>query len=161
MRATDHAPTGVTVCDRKNDRTAAMTQIVTVSAATAAYATEGLKPSARISGAMQTQETTQAQVLEARRADTLRHDQMNSIVGPPAIALFFLTAGERGRLMQQTTLREAEDAYFLNEADVEEASGKQSEDEHAEDSEGNDDPGEEFDQQQAEVLALPAPETYS
>ena len=134
-----------------------MTIIVTFSAATAAYATEGLKPSARISGAMQTQETTQAQVLEARRADTVRHAQIDNIVGPPAVALFFLTAGERGRLLQQTTWREAEDAYLLNEADVEEAAGKQSDDEPADD----DDAGEEFDQQQAEILALPAPETYS
>lgn len=135
-----------------------MTQIVSVSAATAAYATEGLKPSARISGAMQTQETTQAQILEARRADTLRHDQMNSIVGPPAIALFFLTAGERGRTMQQMTLREVEDAYLVNEAEVEETSGKQSGDEPAEDdgAEG-DDTDEELAQRQAEILALPAP----
>ncbi len=134
-----------------------MTQIVSVSAVTAAYATEGLKPSARISGAMQTQETTQAQILEARHADTKRHEQMNSIVGPPAIALFFLTAGERGRTMQQMTLREVEDAYLVNEAEIEETSGKQSEDEPAEDGADGDDADDELAQRQAEILALPAP----
>jgi hypothetical protein len=136
-----------------------MTEIVSVSAATAAYATEGLKPSARVSGSTHTQETAWLQNREARAADNLRHTQMTNIVGPPAIAVFFLTAGERNRVLAQTTRREAEEAYFFGKEDVEETRGdarRQSEENAAED---NSD--EQPEEEQSEILALPSPEDFS
>lgn len=135
-----------------------MTEVVSVSAVTAAYATEGLKPSARVSGSPHTHEATFQQTQEARAADNLRHAQMMNVVGPPAIAVFFLTAGERNRLLQQTTLREAEDAYFFGREEVEETSDKQSDEEASEENASEDgDDEEEFHEEQTEVLALPAP----
>lgn len=135
-----------------------MTEIVSVSAATAAYATEGLRPSARISGSTHTPETTSRQAQEARAADNLRHAQMMNVVGPPAIAVFFLTAGERNRLLQQTTLREAEEAYFFGKEEVEETEAR-GEDARDESSAGSD--GEEHRDEPAEILGLPAPEEVS
>jgi hypothetical protein len=135
-----------------------MTGVITVSAATAAYAAEPLKPSARVSGAGQTPETTQAQVLEARAADTIRHAQMMNVVGPPAIAVFFLTAGERQRVLQQATYREAEEAYFFGRDEVEETQERSGENS---DQPAEDENGEEFREQQDEILALPAPDGLS
>jgi hypothetical protein len=138
-----------------------MTQIVSVSAATAAYATEGLKPSARISGSTQTQETTYLQTREARAADNLRHAELTNVVGPPSIALFFLTAGERNRALAQTTMQQAEQAYFFGKEEIEETRGdaeRQSQDEQAED---HPEQQPEEEEQQAEVLALPAPDDFS
>jgi hypothetical protein len=141
-----------------------MTEIVSVSASTAAYATEGLKPSARISGSTHTQETAYLQSREARAADNHRHAQMMNIVGPPAIAAFFVTAGERNRLLAQATLREAEEAYFFGREEVGETrgdAGRQSEqhasEEHASEDDAKENPGEE----QSEILALPAPDDFS
>jgi hypothetical protein len=136
-----------------------MTEIVTVSAVTAAYATEGLKPSARISGATQSAETTYLQAREARAADNHRHAQMMDVVGPPAIAVFFLTAGERSRLLEQATMREAEDAYFFGREEVEESHGNAERHQHGEEQASEED-DEEFHEEQAEVLALPAPEDF-
>jgi hypothetical protein len=146
------------------NRIVAMTEIVSVSAAIAAYATEGLRPSARVSGSTNTQETAYLQNREARATDNFRHAEMMNIVGPPAIAVFFLTAGERNRVLAQTTMREAEQAYSFGKAEVEEARGdaeRQSEesasDEHASEDNSDHEPPEE----QTEVLALPSPEDFS
>jgi hypothetical protein len=145
------------------NRIATMTQIVSVSAATAAYATEGLKPSARISGSPHTAEATQLQAREARHADTLRHNQMMDVVGPAAIAVFFLTAGERSRLLAQTTRQEAEEAYAFGKRDeveeTEERRNARDEEQPEEDASGesSDQPFEE----KSEVIALPAPEEFS
>lgn len=134
-----------------------MTQIVTVSALTAAYATEGLKPSARVSGSTHTADAVQAQVQEARRADDRLHEQLRDVVGPPSITAFFVTAGERGRQLAQATLREAEDAYFFGREEVEEAEAK---DEHPDQQARDQGDGEDQleDEEQSEVLALPPPE---
>lgn len=136
-----------------------MTQIVTVSAATAAYATEGLRPTARISGPAQTHEATYQQTQDARAADNLRHAQTMNVVGPPAVAVFFLTAGERNRALQQATRREAEEAYFFGaEEELDEAQAK-GEDAHEDAAEDEDD--EEFHEEQTEILGLPAPESVA
>jgi len=133
-----------------------MTEIVSVSASTAAYATEGLKPSARISGSTQTHETTYLQNQEARAADNRRHAALTSIVGPASIAAFFVTAGERNRLLAQTTLREAEEAYSFGREEVEETRGDA--ERHEEEDASEDNPDDQPEEEQAEVLALPSPE---
>lgn len=92
-----------------------MTQIVTVSAATAAYATEGLKAGARVSGSANTPETAQLQSQESRAADRKRHVQMAAEVGAAGVAAFFMAAGERKRYLPQTTLHHAQDAYLSGE----------------------------------------------
>jgi len=137
-----------------------MTEIVTVSASTAAYATEGLKPSARISGSAQTQESSYLQAREAREADNLRHAQMMDVVGPPAIAVFFLTAGERSRVLEQATMQQAEEAYFFGKEDVEETQGEAGGQQHGEEQSSEDEDDEEFHEEQTEVLALPMPEDF-
>ena len=154
-----------------------MTQVVTVSASTAAYAAEPLKASARVSGSSPVQETMHALTQEARKTDGLRHHERMNVVGPPALALFFLTAGQQSKQMQQVTLQQAEDAYFdgnheqeaeaLDEDGANEQAGneqdaeEQSTDEQSADeqSTAEENTGEEFFEFQSEILALPAPET--
>lgn len=139
-----------------------MTQIVSVSAATAAYATEGLKPSARISGSPHTAEATQLQAQEARHADTLRHNQMMDVVGPAAIAVFFLTAGERSRLLAQTTWQQAEEAYaFGKPDDVEETRKRRDEGDGESEEDASGEGSDEAFEERSEVIALPAPEDFS
>jgi hypothetical protein len=138
-----------------------MTQIVTVSAATAAYATEGLKPSARVSGSTHTAEAVHMQVQEARRADSIQHAQLRDVVGPPAIAAFFVTAGERSRILAQTTMRQAEEAYLFGKEEVEETRSGADEHQEQPSQEGEDDNQQEFQEEQAEILALPSPEEFS
>jgi hypothetical protein len=130
-----------------------MTEIVTISASTAAYATEPLKASARVSGSAPAQETMHTLSMEARRADIVRQQTATNLVGPPALALFFLTAGQHNKFLQQATQRQVEDAYF---GDIEEEEELKAEEEDAEDN--SDEASEE---EQSEVLALPAPEHFS
>jgi hypothetical protein len=69
-----------------------MVSIVTVSAHTAAYAAEALKPSARVSGASPSEKTVQALAREAEKSGDFERRALLNVVQPPAIALFFLTA---------------------------------------------------------------------
>lgn len=138
-----------------------MTNVITVSAATAAYATEPLKASARVSGSAPVQETMHALSLETRKADTIRHQELMNTVGPGALALFFLTTGEQNRRLPQTTLHEAQEAYYDNlqqEAVDPDADGERRDDETSDDDASAD---EDLGQEQHELLALPAPETFS
>jgi hypothetical protein len=137
-----------------------MTEIVTVSASTAAYATEGLKPSARISGATQSADSTYLQAREAQAADNRRRAKTMDVVGPPAIAVFFLTAGERNRNLEQATRRQAEEAYLFGKEEVEEARGDAGERQNGEEQASQEEDNEEFHEEQTEVLALPAPEDF-
>lgn len=133
-----------------------MTQIVTVSASTAAYATEGLRPSARVNGSAHTAEAVHAQVQEARRIDGLQHAQMRDVVGAPSVTAFFVTAGERGRLLAQTTLREAEEAYFFGHEEIEETEARDEKRGQQDQDDGQRQPQQ--DEGENEVLALPSPE---
>jgi hypothetical protein len=82
---------------------------------------------------------------------------MRDIVGPPSITAFFVTAGERGRQLAQATLREAEEAYFFGNDEVEEAEtqdrhpGRRSED-------GDGDQEQPQEEHEADMLALPSPD---
>ena len=136
-----------------------MTQIVTVSASTAAYATEGLKPSARVNGSTHTAEAVYTEIQEVRRADALQQIHVREVVGADSITAFFVSAGERGAQLAQTTLREALDAYSFGKEEVEETEAR---DEHPGGEEQAQDQGEAEDQAQdeglPETLALPSPE---
>jgi len=136
-----------------------MTQIVTVSASTAAYATEGLKPSARVNGSTHTAEAVHTEIQEVRRADNLQQVHLREVVGAASITAFFVSAGERGAQLAQTTLREALDAYSFGKEEVEETEAR---DEHPEDQARDQDQDQSEDQPQeegqSEVLALPSPE---
>jgi hypothetical protein len=136
-----------------------MTQIVTVSASTAAYATEGLKPSARVNGSTHTSEAVHAEIQEVRRADAVQHAHMRDVVGAASITAFFVGAGERGAQLAQTTLREALEAYSFGKEEVEETKARDGDrdlEQQAQDhDEGEDQPKEE---DEPDVLALPSPE---
>jgi hypothetical protein len=154
-----------------------MVQIASISATTAGYVTEGLRPAGRVDGATQNPERVAEQIREARKADLKDHQQMRDVVGPPAIALFFMTAGERNQLLGHTTQREAEDAYLFAEEGGEEyrAQANNNEQEDADEDESaaddSDDTAEDvpveeraddgldafFSDPDTEVLALPAP----
>ena len=139
-----------------------MTQIVSVSAATAAYATEGLKPSARVSGSPQTAEATLLQTQEARHADALLRQRMTDVVGPAAIAVFFLTAGERSRDLAQTTRQQAEEAYAFGKPDeVEEAGERHNEGDGESEEDASGEGSDEAFEERSEVIALPAPEDFA
>lgn len=95
-----------------------MVQIVTVSANTAAYAAEALKPSARVSGVSPTEKTVQALAAEARKSGDYEQLALTNVVQPPALALFFLTAEKQ----PDNTLLRAQQEYLqmLDERRVEE-----------------------------------------
>jgi hypothetical protein len=69
-----------------------MVAVVTVSANTAAYAAEALKPSARVSGTSPSEKTVHALAREAEKSGDLGQRALLNVVQPPALALFFLTA---------------------------------------------------------------------
>lgn len=133
-----------------------MTDVIAISAATAAYATEPLKASARVSGAGLSQETMQSMSLEARKADAKHQKAMMNIVGPAALALFFLDAGQQQKSLPQATLREAEEAYRDNHQDEDEQSD---EDDGEDENQQEDD--EEFSVPVVEILALPSPDDFA
>ena len=69
-----------------------MTQVVTVSAHTAAYVAETLRPSARVSGQSPSDKTAPARAAEARRSAARDEPVSLNAVPAPAVTLFFLTA---------------------------------------------------------------------
>jgi hypothetical protein len=85
-----------------------MVQIVTVSANTAAYAAEALKPSARVSGVSPSEKTVQALAAEVERSGDVERKALLNVVPPPALSLFFLTAERQ----PDNTLRRAQHEYL-------------------------------------------------
>ena len=69
-----------------------MVQVVSVSAHTAAYAAEALKPSARVSGTAPSERTVKAIAREAEKSGDADRHSLPNVVQPPSISLFFLTA---------------------------------------------------------------------
>lgn len=88
-----------------------MTQIVTVSANTAAYAAEGLRPNARVSGVSPVETATRALTPERKTAPDAKSG------APPVMSsgmtTFFLEAGEKRR-QPMLTYAQAEEEYRLN-----------------------------------------------
>jgi hypothetical protein len=85
-----------------------MVQVVTVSASTAAYAAEALRPSARVSGVSPSEKTVQALAMEARKSGDFEQLALTNVVQPPALALFFLTAERQ----PDNTLLRAQQEYL-------------------------------------------------
>lgn len=86
-----------------------MTQIVTVSAHTAAYAMEPVKPALRSPRISYVEEHTQLLAQKASQSDDLRLRALVKVVQPPALALYFLTASQQK--YEQATLQDTIDAY--------------------------------------------------
>jgi hypothetical protein len=103
-----------------------MVQIVTVSANTAAYAAEALRPSARVSGVSPSEKTVQAMAAEAEKSGDFERKAILNVVQPPALSLFFLTAERQ----PDNTLRHAQQEYLemLEERRAEEAEGREERD---------------------------------
>jgi hypothetical protein len=101
-----------------------MVQVVTVSANTAAYAAEGLRPSARVSGVSPSEKTVQALAAEAEKSGDFERKAILNVVQPPALSLFFLTAERQ----PDGTLKRAQHEYYLQtleeRAEEEEARGE-------------------------------------
>ncbi|MDI7863267.1 hypothetical protein MRS76_15015 [Rhizobiaceae bacterium n13] len=89
-----------------------MTQVVTVSANTAAYAMETLKPSQRVSGNTLQYEQTRMLHEEAAKSTDNHVKALVNVIKPPSLALYFLTSGSSHQ--RQASLKEVMDAY--NEA---------------------------------------------
>jgi hypothetical protein len=85
-----------------------MVQVVTVSATTAAYAAEGLRPSARVSGVSPSEKTVQALAAEVEKSGDFERKAILNVVQPPALSLFFLTAERQ----PDNTLRRAQQEYL-------------------------------------------------
>ncbi len=87
-----------------------MTQVVSVSAFTAAYAMEAAKPARRVATADQVKDTrVNADRNELHKAGT-DADDANSII-PAAPLAMDVTAGRQRPPQQQMSPRQAEDAY--------------------------------------------------
>ncbi|MBB1247420.1 MULTISPECIES: hypothetical protein [unclassified Rhizobium] len=88
-----------------------MTQILTVSAHTAAYAAEALRPNARVSGVSPVETATRALTPERKTAPDGKSG------APPVMSsgmtTFFLEAGEKRR-QPMMTYAQAEEEYRLN-----------------------------------------------
>lgn len=86
-----------------------MTQVVTVSATTAAYAMEAAKPPQRVARATLVEEQLRVFAERAAKSDDYQLRALLNVVHPPALSLHALMAGQRR--LEQATLREAIDAY--------------------------------------------------
>lgn len=113
-----------------------MTQVVTVSAVTAAYASQPLKASARVSGSSPAERTLRQLNEETMKGDDGPQSAMD-IVGTSAMTLFFLTAGQK-RSQPQTSRKHAEEEYLLNNLAETLAAPKEEEPEEIEDALLND-----------------------
>jgi hypothetical protein len=85
-----------------------MVHVVTVSANTAAYAAEALKPSARVSGVSPSEKAVRALAAEAEKSGDFERKAILNVVPPPALSLFFLTAERQ----PDNTLRRAQQEYL-------------------------------------------------
>jgi hypothetical protein len=88
-----------------------MTQILTVSAHTAAYAAEGLRPNARVSGVSPVETATRALTPERKTAPDAKMGA--APVMSSGMTTFFLEAGEKRR-QPMMTYAQAEEEYLLN-----------------------------------------------
>ncbi|MFA7416718.1 MAG: hypothetical protein WC048_19805 [Rhizobium sp.] len=86
-----------------------MTQVVSVSANTAAYAMEAVKPPQRTPRGSFVEETIRAFAENAAASEDFQLRALVNVVQPPALALYFLTATQTKT--EQATLKETLEAY--------------------------------------------------
>lgn len=86
-----------------------MTQVLTVSATTAGYATDLLKPQQKAVRDSIVERETRAIAEKAAKSDDYSLRAVLNVIQPPALALYFLTASQKQN--QQATLQETLEAY--------------------------------------------------
>lgn len=91
-----------------------MTQVLSVSANTAAYALEAVKPSQRAPRKTEIEDAIHELARKAERGEDFQLRGMMTAIKPPALALYFLTVASQ-RQEQQATLEQAQQAYEDNE----------------------------------------------
>ncbi|MGV2110794.1 hypothetical protein ACQZ46_05880 [Agrobacterium salinitolerans] len=91
-----------------------MTQVLSVSANTAAYALEAVKPSQRAPRKTEVEDAIHELARMAERGEDFQLRGMMTAIKPPALALYFLTVASQ-RQEQQATLEQAQQAYEDNE----------------------------------------------
>ncbi len=87
-----------------------MTGVITVSASTAAYAAEPIKPAQRVTGGQLMEAAMKDWAEKASQTDDPRQRNLLNLVHPPALAVFFLTAGDQQKLPQSS--RQIADAAY-------------------------------------------------
>ena len=92
-----------------------MTQVFSVSANTAAYALEAVKPSQRAPRKSEVEEAIHELARKAETGDDFQLRGLMTVIKPPALTLYFLTAASQ-RQEQQATLEQAQQAYDDNNA---------------------------------------------
>lgn len=90
-----------------------MTQVLSVSANTAAYALEAVKPSQRVPRKSEVEEAIHELARKAEGGDDFQLRGMMTVIKPPALTLYFLTVASQ-RHEPQTTLEQAVEAYEEN-----------------------------------------------
>ncbi len=90
-----------------------MTQVLSVSANTAAYALEAVKPSQRVPRKSEVEEAIHELARKAEGGDDFQLRGMMTVIKPPALTLYFLTVASQ-RQEQQATLEQAQKAYEDN-----------------------------------------------
>ncbi|EGL62752.1 hypothetical protein AGRO_4529 [Agrobacterium sp. ATCC 31749] len=90
-----------------------MTQVLSVSANTAAYALEAVKPSQRVPRKTEIEDAIHELARKAERGEDFQLRGMMTVIKPPALTLYFLTAASQ-RQEPQATLEQAVEAYEEN-----------------------------------------------
>jgi len=90
-----------------------MTQVLSVSANTAAYALEAVKPSQRVPRRSEVEEAIHELARKAENSDDFQLRGMMTVIKPPALTLYFLIASSQ-RQEPQATLEQAVEAYEEN-----------------------------------------------
>ncbi|MCZ4433119.1 hypothetical protein O3S81_25765 [Agrobacterium sp. SOY23] len=90
-----------------------MTQVLSVSANTAAYALEAVKPSQRVPRKSEVEDAIHELARNAERGDDFQLRGMMTVIKPPALTLYFLTVASQ-RNEPQATLEQAVEAYEEN-----------------------------------------------
>lgn len=106
-----------------------MTQVLSVSANTAAYALEAMKPPQRVPRKSEVEEAIHELARKAEHGDDFQLRGLMTAIKPPALTLYFLIASSQ-RHEPQATLEQAVEAYeenssseksankFLNQSDT-------------------------------------------
>ncbi|WP_296070486.1 hypothetical protein [uncultured Agrobacterium sp.] len=90
-----------------------MTQVFSVSANTAAYALEAVKPSQRAPRKSEVEEAIHELARKAESGDDFQLRGLMTVIKPPALTLYFLTVASQ-RQERQATLEQAQQAYDDN-----------------------------------------------
>lgn len=82
-----------------------MTQVLSVSANTAAYALEAVKPSQRVSRRSEVEEAIHELARKAEQGDDFQLRALLTAIKPPALTLYFLTSASHRNAPRQHSIR--------------------------------------------------------